>query len=394
MTKQKRFRITISNEKQATSGASKLAMKNQLGERSHEPIARLYTSENEQLPGYDSLRSSNNDTEKTYPGFSPNKHYAAYMNIHKVFVGRSGGRELISIADELEKEWLPDYLDAGGWAAAEAGLVCDDLPTSERMNLINRAEVCWQQAIINQDALSSDPTKEYLSEDTDQFRLALNLAFSPMMKSIVAGNVTRSVRERTFADTLAIAQLSALQLSLASKQGNVDAVGDHLGFGHECNALLALLYLNDPNNLPLPSTYRAGSGYEYRSQTHDIAIINQHWGDIHRVFPAEIKAAASFRDKQRYKALIIRGKMHLAIPGKFKPIETTDAFGRCFDGNATPEDQKIVHHATTTVKELLALYQKGDCPDEFKRIRTHTKFHTNDKLAEKYKEFSLERRAK
>lgn len=86
--------------------------------------------------------------------------------------------------------------------------------------------------------------------------------------------------------------------------------------------------------------------------------------------------------------------MHLAVPGKFKPIETADAFGRCFEGNASAEDKRIVSHATTTVKELLTLYQKGECPEEFKKIRTNTKFHTNDKLAEKYKEFSLERRTK
>lgn len=357
----------------------------------HDPISRQYTSELDVLPGYDSIRRHEQQEPSTYDGFAPNKHYAAYMNIHKVFVGRSGGRELVEIADNLKNEWLPDYLDAGGWAAAEAGLVCDDMQTIERIGLVQLAEKCWQDAIAHQEVLDTDPTKKYLSEATNTYRLALSLAYTPMMKSIISGNVTRKIREQTFADTLAIAQLSAVQLSLASKEGDMDSVGDHLGLAHECNALLALLYLNDPNHLPLPSTYRAGSGYEYRSQTHDIAVINQHWGEIHRVLPAEIKAAASFRDKQRYKALIVRGKMHLSIPGKYKPVETTDAFGRCFEGNATGTDLLIVDHATKTIKELFDLYQKGDCPEEFKKIRTSTKFHTNDKLAEKYKEFSAQK---
>lgn len=367
-------------------------MSNRLSEHTHEPVARLYTSEHDRLEGYESLRpTQEREPAQPYEGFSPNQHYAAYMNMHKVFVGQSGGRKLIAISAELENEWLPDYLNAGGWAAAEAGLVCDDLPSSERMNLLTRAEECWQKAMINQDALDNDPSKAYLSEPTGQFRMALNLAFTPMMKSIVAGNVTKKIREKTFADTLAIAQLSAVQLALASRNANIDAVGEHLGFGHECNALLALLYINDPNNLPLPSTYRAGSGYEYRSQTHDITVINQHWGEVHRILPAEIKSAASYRDKQRYKALIVRGKMHLTVPGKHQPIETADAFGRCFEGNPSDDDIRIVEHATSTIKELFSLYQKGDCPDEFKRIRTQTKFHTNDKLAEKYKEFSLKK---
>ncbi len=360
---------------------------------SHEPVKRLYTSDNDSLPGFDTLyqRAASSDE---YPGFSPNSAYRNYMNIHKVFVGRSGGRQLQQIAEALQNEWLPSYLNAGGWAAAEAGLVCDDIDTNDRMALLNTAETCWKQALINQEVLDTSPDYPYLSEDTDQFRIALNLAFTPIMKSIIAGDVTRKIREQTFADTLAIAELNAVHLQIASRENEIDAVGDHLGLGHECNALLALLYLNDPNYIPIPSTYRAGSGYEYRSQTHDITVINQHWGEIHRVLPAEIKAAASFRDKKRYRALIIRGKMHLAIPGRYSPYATTDAFAQCFEGSPSAEAQAIVTHATTTIKDLFALYQKGECPEELRRIRTNTKFHTSDQLAEKYQEFSPIRRTR
>ncbi|MFZ1361241.1 MAG: hypothetical protein WAS27_04440 [Candidatus Saccharimonadales bacterium] len=359
----------------------------------HDPIARLYTSDNDSLPGFDTLQRHNTSPDP-YIGFSPNTAYADYMNIHKVFVGHSGGRRLIEIAKALQHEWLPDYLNAGGWAAAEAGLVCDNLDAVSRIDLLNTAEYCWETALTNQETLRHNTDHSYLNEDTDQFRIALNLAFAPIMKSIIVGDVTRTVRERTFADTLAIAQLNSIQLNLASKEGDIDAVGDHLGLSHECNALLTLLYLNDPNYIPIPSTYRAGSGYEYRSQTHDITVINQHWGTIQRILPAEIKAAASFRDKQRYKALIIRGKMHLAIPGQHHPLTTTDAFAQCFEGNPSDDAQAIVTHATTTVKHLFSLYQKGECPDEFKKIRTNTEFHTTDQLAAIYREFSPIRRTR
>lgn len=227
------------------------------------------------------------------------------------------------------------------------------------MELLSTAEQCWQNALTNQEVLDADPSKKFMSDYTDQYRLTLNLAFTPIMKSIVAGNVTKRTREKTFADTLAIAQISAIQLTYASKAGNTKAIGDHVGLGHECNVLLALLYLNDPNNLPLPSTYRAGSGYEYRSQTHDITVINQHWGEIYRVLPAEIKAVATFRDKQRYKALIVRGKMHLAIPGRHKPSETTNAFGRCFEGNPSEDDHRIVHYAHPQSKNYLRSIKKA-----------------------------------
>ncbi len=370
-----------------------------MGERSSTredpPITRHSTPDFTPLQGYDFLQQARGNREdmNTYEGFSPNPHYSVYMNMPKVFVERKDSQELVTIAEGLKEEWLPDYLDAGGWAAAEASLVGDDMLTSERLSLLETAEDYWQRALTNQAVLNEKWDREYLSEDTKEFRLALNLAFTPLMKSIVIGNVTPQTRERTFADTLAIAQTSAVQLSLASKNREMEAVGDHLGLGHECNALLALLYVNDPNYVPIPSSYRAGSGYEHRTQTHDVTIINQHWGEIHRFYPAEIKAAASLRDRQRYKALIVRGKMHLTVPGKYDPLNTTDAFARCYEGSASMQDQRIVGHATSTIRDLLALYQKGDCPDEFKTIRTQTKFHKSDVVAQKYKELSSEQRS-
>lgn len=341
------------------------------------------------LNGFDSLeRARVSNMESSFEGFSPNPHYASYMNIHKVFVGDSGAEKLIEISNALKDEWLPDYLNVAGWAAAEASLVSSSRTTIDRMELMDQAEVSWQNALAHQSQLTRSAEQKWLCEDTDEFRLALNLAYSPLMKSIIAGNVTKKVRHDTFVDTLAIAQLSAIQLELASKEGNIDAVGDHLGFGHECNALLAFLYANDPNYLPIPSSYRAGSGYEYRNQTHDISIINQHWGDIQKVFPVEVKAAASIRDRQRYKALIVRGKMHLAVTGRHKPIDTTSAFARVYSGEETEHDTRTVRHASSTVRDLLDLYQKGERPPEFIDYRTRTHFHETTAVAKKYKELS------
>ncbi len=310
-----------------------------------QPITRLASIDFSPLGGYDRLTDARAHPSpgKPFEGFAPNAQYAAYMNIHKVFVGRKGAQELVAIADSLKDEWLPDYLNAGGWAAAEAALVSGDRQAEDRMRLMEQAEDCWQRALSNQASLAESGQYECLCEDSDEFRLALNLAFTPLMKSIIAGDITEATRERTFADVLAIAQTSAVQLKLALQEKNFDAIADHLGFGYECNAHLALLYLNNPNYVPIPSTYRAGSGYEYRSQTHDITIINQNWGRINRFYPVEIKAAASVRDRKRYEALLVRGKMHLSVEGKYLPLYTTEAFATCFEGDPTESLSNMPH---------------------------------------------------
>lgn len=308
--------------------------------------------------------------------------------MHKVFVGESGGVELEKIGEQLEDEWLPRYLDAAGWAYAESALTQTSKSNINRTHLVQKATHCWEKALQSQQVFESEEHREWLSDRADSFRLALNLAYTPLIHSIVAGDVTESTRERTFADTLAIAQMSVVQGDLANREGDVGGVADHRGFQYECNALLSLLYLNNPNYVPLPSSARAGSGYDYRDQTHDISVIHQRWGKIHRITPVEIKSAASLRDRQRYKALIVRGKMHLSVQGRYDPKETLNAFASIYEGDSTPDALRIANHASSTMQDLLVLYQKGNELESFKKIHSNTTFHAIDHVAKKYRELS------
>lgn len=323
-------------------------------------MERQYISDQTFLHGYDTLL----DVKKDVPprgewSFSPNRAYDAYHRMHKVFVGEAGGQKLEDIAETLKNEWTPRYLNAAGWAAAEAALVQASSSALHRVRLIDQATDCWERALIAQEQIHQSEAHEWAREESAPYRLALNLAFAPLMKSLAVGNITDSILEKTFADTLAIAQAATVERNLAHMEGNYSARGDLVGFGHECNALLALLYMNDSRHIPLPSTARAGTGYEYRDQTHDIVMINQHWGDILKVVPIEIKARASMRDQVRYKALIIRGKMHLSVTGKHLPGHTLDAFAKMYEGYADASAIEITEHAATTMKELLQLYQQG-----------------------------------
>lgn len=283
--------------------------------------------------------------------------YDEYMRMDKVLADEASARRLVTIGDVLSAESLSTYLDAAGWAYAEAGLTLDGDTAVQRTALVAMAEECWTRSIEAVQASTREGS--CICDTTDEYRTALNLAYAPIIKSLIAGNVTESVRERAFASTLAIAQSSAVQQSLAYTIQDKGAVGEHAGLLHECNALLTLLYLNDPRYIPLPSVARADSGYYHREQTHDIVVLNHHWGQIRKAIPTEIKAAASASDRKRYKALIVRGKMHLLVGTSYDPTETLNAYAALYEQGGSLHDQQIVDHAAVNMLHLLRLYQRG-----------------------------------
>jgi hypothetical protein len=362
-------------------------------------MSRHYVTEQDSLQGYDALRPHNPpnsidillEAARSYPDhFSYLDHevYNKYLHIHKVFVGNSGGRELQAIAQSLDQEILPRFLDAAGWSYAESALVQDEVPHTVRSDLVDHAQSSWERALYAQGAIVQSGVEEMI-KDTTSFRLALNLAYTPILHALVDGDVTEQVIEKTYADVLAISQLSIVQRELALREGNMGAVGDFLGFEHECNAMLAILYLKDVRYIPLPSSSRADSGYFHSEQAHDIIVLNQHWGKIKKVIPMEVKARASMRDKKHYNALIVRGKMHLSVTGKHDPIHTLNAFGAVYEGQASNDDIAMVEHATVTIKDLLRLYQKGEQRSETKRLKTVTKFYNVARVAEFYRELAV-----
>jgi hypothetical protein len=64
------------------------------------------------------------------------------------------------------------------------------------------------------------------------------------------------------------------------------------------------------------------------------------------------------------------------------------AFAAMYEGTGTLEDMTIVDYATSTMRELLQLYQRG------KRVLAtehsgRTRFHDRDEIVGNYPEFSL-----
>jgi hypothetical protein len=146
------------------------------------------------------------------------------------------------------------------------------------------------------------------------------------------------------------------------------------------------LHIGDPRCVPLPSTAKAGAGYYHREQTHDIAIVYHHWGDIDKVIPVEIKSTISESDKQRYKALIVSGKMRLSIDGA-SAMDTADAFYGIAHGTATPEQIDAVKQLADQFQDMLELYQQGVSIDDVAKGGL-TRFYDSRKVAEQYPELS------
>lgn len=353
------------------------------------------------LPGFDTLQAALSepsgapiDHDAVQPYLHERAHYTylgnnafhRYLKMHKVLPGISGAKELQVLGRELEDEYMPTHANAAAWAYAEAGMIDTTLSTVERVQLVSKAEDLWQRAIHTDIRLQASEYGEFFNEPTEAYRHALPLIFSPLMKAVIIGNVTTPLLRQSLADTVSLATgvSGEIQRQAHDEDGYVRST--FVGLAHELNALATLLYMEDPRYIPLPSTARADTGYYHREQTHDIMILNQHWGTIRKAIPIEIKAKASSKDRRRYKSLIIRGKMHLAIESA-DPIETAASFGRLLDGTPTMQDAVGVERIATDVREMLRLYQQGITPESF-ALNSLTKFHRSASLAKAHPEIA------
>lgn len=316
-----------------------------------------------------------------------NETYHRYLKMHKVAVNSSGARELYMIGEELSGEYMPQYKDAAAWAYAESGLLDTSASTVERIRRVSLAEQQWSEALDTESQLQSTEYSALFTEPDTQYRLAIALAYAPLIKSVIVGNVTPGVRRQVLADTTLFSAEISEQISRYGSVGDREMVNGFIGLAHELNALMALLYLDDPRYVPFPSTARADSGYYHPQQTHDIMVINQHWGTIKKVIPMEIKARPSRRDRMRYKALLVRGKMHLTAEG-VDPRMTSQSFHRYQQGEATLQDTIDIEKISTDLREMLRLYQKGVTPESL-AVNSITRFYNSKELDQRYPEIAV-----
>lgn len=290
---------------------------------------------------------------------SLNPAYNEYLKIHKVLVGPATATKLEHIYASLRDETLPRFLSVAGWAAAEAALAQPDKSATYRSGLLDETSKCWTTGLENQLQWEQSEQRS-MTECSASYRYALDLAHLPLLQAMVSGNITDKVRQAVTLDVLNIAEANIIQLSLAKASGSDEAIGDHVGIGHECNALLAFHSLDSASLIAIPSSARADSGHHHPNQTHDLLVIQQKWGSIQDMTPIEVKSRVSQIDRHRYKALLVRGKMHLSVVGSYSPEHTLKAFSALFNGNQTRQEHFTTEYVRATMLDLYWNYKKGD----------------------------------
>ena len=334
--------------------------------------------------GYDALASPvNTEDNGESISFLPNSHYEQYLQMHKVIVGQQGAQKLESIHESLANETLPRYLSAAGWAATEAALIQADKPLSERQALLDEGLACWERALEKQKTLNGGGP-DCLVEHSYPHRIALDIAVMPLLKHMIKGEVPSDVRRSVFRDCLNIAQSNAVYIDLMAKDGHIEALNDYLGLGYECNALLAFNLRCSRGWFVVPSMARADSGYYYRQQTHDLLVVHHRNGQLLNTTPVEIKATATARDRERYKALIVRGKMHLSIQGGHKPQDTLRAIEAVFEDRATRQEENTVGEVSSRMVEMVRDYCAGEVLGHIATARSVTRFRDNRQVVAKH----------
>lgn len=292
-----------------------------------------------------------------HSAFLHHPRYNEYQRMPKMFAGEDDVSKLEYLGNNLMSEVDPVFLNAAGSAFLEASIAGESLDVSTRLALFGKAQLAWQFALSNEEIASSITSE--MSSCVDVHRVAVNLACLPMTKGLILGDIKDESMQESIESLIRIADVCELERSLASKEYDYDSVGHYIGLEHEINAILAFIYRKNPRYIAIPSSERAGTGYIYPEQTHDLTVISQHFGDIRSIMPVEVKARAGSREKRRYKALIVRGKMHLSSPGYHMPEYAKNAIKRYVRGEPTQEDIDFLGSMDATIKMLTSEYKSS-----------------------------------
>jgi hypothetical protein len=310
-----------------------------------------------------------------------NPAYAAYMKMNKVLVGVSGARQLEEVYSSLRDEVAPRFLTVAGWAAAEIALVRTDMDEDFRLSYLDAAVDTWIRSLDREIEINPCLPRNKV-EPANAYRTALAVAIVPLLQDFVRGDVRKRTCEQVFETSLEVAKANAQRMRQLREADMYEGVRDHSGFGYECNALLAFNRMLSQTWFAIPAIARADTGYHHRNQTHDLMVVHQKYGLLKTVTPVEIKAKAGKKDRRRYRALLVEGKMHLSVDANMGHEHTLDAITAVHEGTADEADEQIADSVTECFKSMVRDYYAGDVLGELAGRRTVTTFHDSSRVFE------------
>ena len=289
--------------------------------------------------------------------FRPHPSYDDYLRLEKTSIGHEAAEHLRRIGSELGQESLPRYLSAAGWAAAEAAIIAEQHPREWRHSRLAEAKSYWTQAEELQEQINNEGTRPHLLYHSLPFRLRTDQAFLPLFGEMVDESISYGNLEELYVKLLQIGQHAAVRYHLSLQSGDDEARADFVGFLHEHNALLAIARLRSPTLLAVPSSARADNGHFFPEETHDAQLLHLSWGKILTQIPIEVKAAPSRAQRERYKAVLLRGKMHLTTRVSHSPIDTILSHTREYEGCASAEEVADLKEMTLSIDQLVRDYK-------------------------------------
>lgn len=298
-----------------------------------------------------------------YRDYLKHPAYEKYMRMHKLCLGEKGSRELQIVAGDMAKEDDPLFLSSAASAYLEAGIIHAPQEHRERVDFADKAELLWSKALVYEDWLQErqelSNEHETIDDITASYRIATNIACMPMMRSMFNGNVTEDAIDQSLEGLLRIGRMVNDEMALTSWQDNPSDHSMWYGLSYELNTLIALLYKRDPRFIAIPSFHRAGTGYYYPDQTHDIELISQHYGSVRAIIPIEVKAKVRSRNRKRYRSLLVSGREHLQLTDECNPVTTYEAYAQCKESSMPPQESlHIVEETQMAVRSLLAHYKQ------------------------------------
>ena len=276
--------------------------------------------------------------------------YDAYHKIHKRFVGPATADKLVDFYESLSQIQQPREMYTAGWAAAEASLVGTQYATEERARLADAATECWEFALALEQERSalSAWTKGTSPDGTEQYRIASTLALAPIIGAIPRGIIPKQTLRSCQERLIDIAQLNNGDMHAAMKAGVEGRAASYMGVAFEQIATLGINRMMSSRIISLFSLARAGTGFHYPEQTHDIMVLNLDKDNIVRVTPTEVKSQLKVKFSNRYEAALVGGK---AILGENRQMigHTIDLFRRELTDEVNLEEKQFLDSISNSI---------------------------------------------
>jgi hypothetical protein len=296
--------------------------------------------------------------------------YMKYLALDKGLVHYPGGyRHLLRSHDVLKDSSTSVHQSGAGWAAIELAMMANDMEYDKRLELVEKGILCWRDAVGLYDKQANAGIPDMLNY-SNAGRTELNVAMSPLLRGIISGDLSESVKRSVFMDCVRIAKTNFALGMEAGNAGNSGVKRDYAGFSMENLVMLGVNQQFEGEQLALVSSLRAGDGLYDPRKTHDLVLALPKDRTVSHATPVEVKSDIRPHHWERYKALLI-GRQHLRLDQPMSyMLDALEAVGQDTADSAQWAAARLLHECVITRVDR---YRTGKRTSGSKTV---TRYHT------------------